>query len=143
MAALLRIRESVRDAMLAALLAAIEVGSDPGVLEIYSGAIPASPETAPGGGNTLLATLTLSDPAGAVAGGVLTFAPIGEDKSADPTPVAAWGRLKDGDGDAIFDANLGTVAGQFVIVINTTSIVAGGPVQISSAVISIPADITF
>jgi hypothetical protein len=139
MARILRIRETVRNAMLAALLAAIDASSVGGVLEIYSGPMPDSPEDDPASDNILLATLTLSDPAGAVASGALTFGAIGQDNSADATDTAAWGRLRDGDGDAIFDGNVGTVSGQFVIVINTTAIVAGGPVQITSAVISIPA----
>jgi hypothetical protein len=139
MSALLRMAESVRDAMLTALLAAIDVSTAPATLEIYSGAIPATPADPPGAA-VLLATLTLSQPAGSVAGGALTFDAIGEDASADATDTAAWGRLKDGDGDVIFDANLGVTVGQFVIVINTTAIVAGGPVQVTSAVISIPAD---
>jgi len=143
MSALLRIAETVRNAMLEALLASIDASSAPGTLEIYSGPIPDSPDDDPASDNILLATLTLSQPAGSVAGGALTFDAIGEDASADATETAAWGRLKDGDGDVIFDANLGVTVGQFAIVINTTAIVAGGPVQITSAVISIPADIEF
>lgn len=143
MSALLRISETVRDAMLAALLAAIDTGSAPGTLEIYSGPIADTPDDDPASDNILLATLTLSQPAGSVAGGALTFAAIGEDASADATETAAWGRLKDGDGDVVFDANLGVTAGQFAILINSTAIVAGGPVQVTSAVIFIPADIEF
>lgn len=143
MSALLRIAETVRDSMLDALLAAIDASTVPGTLEIYSGTIPDSTDDDPPTDATLLATLTLSDPAGAVAAGVLTFGAITQDPSADATATAAWGRLKDGDGDVIFDANLGVTMGLFVIVINTTAIVAGGPVQVTSASISIPADIVF
>lgn len=142
MTALLRIAETVRDAMLEALLARIDESSAPATLEIYSGTIPDSPDDTPGAG-VLLATLTLSQPAGSVAGGALTFDAISQDPSADATETAAWGRLKDGDGDVIFDANLGVTIGQFAIVINTTAIVTGGPVQVTSAVITIPADIEF
>lgn len=143
MSALLRVAETVRNAMLEALLAAIDTSTAPATLEIYSGAMPALPEDAPGGGNVLLATLVCSQPAGSVAGGALTFDSITEDASADATETAAWGRLKDGDGDAVFDANLGVTIGLFVITLNTTAIVTGGPVRITSGVISIPASISF
>lgn len=141
MAKLLRIAELVRNHMLEALLADIDTGSTPATLEIYSGPIADAPEDDPASDNILLATLTLSQPAGSVAGGALTFNAITEDASADATETAVWGRLKDGDGDAVFDANLGVTVGLFVIVINTTAIVAGGPVQVTSGVISIPANI--
>lgn len=145
MAAILRIAEAVRNHMLESLLADIDEGGSigPATLEIYSGAMPASPETAPGVGNTLLSTLTFSQPSGAVAGGVLTFSAITEDAAADATDTAAWGRIKDGEGDAVLDANVGVTVGLFVITLNTTAIVSGGPVRITSGTISIPASISF
>lgn len=144
MSALIRIAVAVRNAMMAELRDAIDAASSaPGTLKIYSGAMPAAPEDAIGGGNVLLATLTFSDPVGAVMGGALVFDTVIEDSSADATETAAWGRVQDGDGNVVFDANLGVTVGLFVITINTTAIAAGGPVRITSGIISLPASISF
>ena len=138
----IRVAETVRNAMLDALLAKMNLGSGPATLKVYSGAQPASGDDPVGGGNTLLATLTFSDPAGsAAASGVLTFDAITEDSAADATATAEWARIEDSDGNNVFDGDVGTAGA--MIVLNTTSIAAGGPVRISSFTITMPSSISF
>lgn len=139
MAKIINIAEVARNLMLDALGELLNGGS----CEIYSGSMPANPETAPGVGNTLLATLTFDDPAAApAAGGVLTFATIQRDDAADATATATWARLKDLLGDPVMDLNVGS-GGNAAINFNTAALVLGGPVEIVSGTISIPSSISF
>ncbi|WP_299197991.1 hypothetical protein [uncultured Amphritea sp.] len=80
----------------------------------------------------LLATLTLSQPSGSVANGVLTFDAWTEDSSADASNIASWGRFKDGDGNNVLDGSVGVTGSGAAFIINTTNIVSGGPVRIKS-----------
>lgn len=136
----IRIAEAVRNDMLQALLDRMDLGAGPATLKIYSGTQPANANTALSG-NTLLATLTFSDPAGSIAAGVLTFDVIEEDADADADAVATFGRIQDSAGNVVFDGNVGTA--DALIVLNTTNIVSGGPVRINSFTLTIPASITF
>lgn len=137
----LRIAAAARNAMLDALAARINLGSGPGTLKIYSGTQPANGDTALSG-NTLLGTLTFSDPvAPAASGGTLTFSTITEDSSADASATATFGRIQDSDGTLVFDGDVGTSGS--LITLNTTTIAAGGPIRITSFTISIAASIAF
>lgn len=133
----LRILTTVRNAMLDAIKAAIDAGAGAGTIKIYTGTQPADANTALSG-NTLLATLTFTDPcAGAASGGVLTFSTITQDASADATGTATFARIQDSDGNVVFDCDVNTSAA--TLIINTTSIVTGGPVSITSFTLTIAA----
>lgn len=88
---------------------------------------------------TLLATVVCADPAGTVDSqtGQLTFASMTRDESADADGQASFGRLVNGDGNAVIDlpTQAGTSAVSGYLVLNTLDIVAGGPVEILSATI--------
>ena len=103
------------------------------VIEIRSGAAPATPDTAASG--TLLATLTGNGTAfGTVSGaGLLTAGAITQ-ANAVATGTAGHCRIKTSGGTAIVDLDVGT-SGTSVIM-NTTSIVSGGPVQITAATLT-------
>jgi len=120
---------TARNARLTALITAIDAGSGPGVLSIYSGTRPATGGTA----TTLLAELTLSDPCGTVSGGVLTFNAITQDSSANASGTASWARIADSDAAFVLDLGVGTAGSGMEIILNTTTIVAGGPVGMTSA----------
>lgn len=136
----IRITAAVRNAMLDALRVLQDAGAA-STLKLYSGTQPATADTALSG-NTLLATLTFTDPAApAASGGVLTYSTITEDSSADATATATFARIQDSTGTVIFDGDVGTSGA--MITLNTTSIVTGGPVRISSFTITIPNSITF
>jgi hypothetical protein len=131
-----RITQTLRNAMLAPMLAAIDAGAGPGTIKFYTGTQPANGDAALSG-NTLLGTLTCTDPAGAIATGTLTFSPITEDSVADATGTATWARFQDSTGANCFDVDVATSGA--TINLNTVSIVAGGPIRITSGSISIPA----
>lgn len=119
---------AVRNAMLDAIVSAI--GSN-GLLRIYDGSRPASG----GSATTLLAELALSATAAAGASsGVLTFSSISNDSSANATGTATWFRIVTSGGTFVVDGSVGTSGSDLNL--NTTSIVSGGPVAVSSFVIT-------
>ena len=123
----LALTAALRNAHLDAITAAIDTGAGAGVVQIYDGSRPASGGTA----TTLLGTVTCSDPAApAASGGVLTFSTFTEDSSADATGTATWARIEDSTGAWVMDMDVGTSGTELVM--NTTSITAGGPIRIDS-----------
>lgn len=111
---------------------AIDGGSGAGTLKIYDGTRPATGGTA----TTLLGTLTFSDPCGTVSSGVLTFSAITADSSADATGTATWARIADSAGTFVADISVGISGSGAELILNTTSIVAGGPISVSSATLT-------
>lgn len=132
-----KIATSVRNAMAAAIKNALEAGSGAAVLKVYTGAQPATPETAVTT-QTLLGTLTFSDPVGSTTGGVLTFDSITQDAGADASGTAAWVRLQDSAGNAVMDGDVTNSAGTGFLKLNTVTIAEGGPLQIPSATLTMP-----
>jgi len=87
------------------------------------------------GYGTVLATIPLANPAGAVAGGVLTLTTPVSDATADATGTAAVARIKDSGGTVIASGlTVGTSGTD--ITIASTSIVASQVVTINSATIT-------
>lgn len=85
---------------------------------------------------TLLAQISLANPAGTVSGGVLTFSgtPLTE-SSADASGTAAIAKIVDGSSvDIITGLTVSSTSGD--IVLSSTNIVAGQPVTITSASIT-------
>lgn len=87
--------------------------------------------------DVLLAQIMLNDPCGTVNGttGQLVFSISGPDTSADATGTAAYAEFCDSNGTVhlAVPATTGTSPSAGFIVLNTVSIVAGGPVEILSA----------
>jgi hypothetical protein len=130
----LRMTAALRNARCDAIKTAIDAGAGAGTIKFYTGTQPATADTALSG-NTLLGTLTFTDPsAPAASGGVLTFSAITQDTAADATGTATWARIADSTGATVFDCDVGTSGA--TINLNTTSIVTGGPIQISSFTIT-------
>lgn len=107
-----------------------------GYIRIYSGAIPATPETAASG--TLLAELRFNATAfGSAAAGVITANAITQDSSADNTGTAGYYRALQSDGTtALWDGTVGTSGADLNL--NSTSISAGVIVQITSLTVTLP-----
>ena len=97
---------------------------------------PASPAQAVTS-QVLLATLTLSSPCASYAGGAITFGAVSQDSAADADGVATWCRLSDGGGVAVIDLDVSSNAGAGALKLNTTSIITGGPVVVTSLVITL------
>lgn len=90
--------------------------------------------------DTLLATIPLTAPAGTVDSGTgaLTLTPDGREESAPASGTAVYATIRDGDGAAYrsLECEAGAAAVTNKCVLNTTNIIAGGPVEVLSAVIS-------
>jgi len=89
--------------------------------------------------DVLLAQVPLSDPCGTVNGatGQLTLSIAGPDSSADADGTAAYAEFCDSDGAVhlAMPTQVGTTPVVGKVVMNTTSIVAGGPVAVISATV--------
>ena len=134
--AILRSRTTTANKALTQYKDDLDAGSGPGTAKIYSGTIPATPETAATG--TLLAELVLTKPCGVVADKKLTFSAITQDLEANNTGVASHVRLADSDGNVIIDGDVTSTGGTGVLKLNVTLITALGPVFINSFELSIP-----
>lgn len=136
-----RYAASARNAILDQVRTLIDAGSSGGTIKIYTGTQPATGDTALSG-NTLLGTLTFTDPAAPPAtGGLLTFSAIAQDASADNSGTATFARIQDSNGVNVFDCDVGTSGA--AINLNTTTITAGGPIQITSFTDAVASSITF
>lgn len=122
-----------RNAMGDALITALGNGA---LIKFYTGTQPTDVSTALSG-NTLLGTLTGSSPfAPATSGGVVTASAITQDSSADATGTATFVRIFKSDATtAVIDLSVGTSSAD--VIMNTTSIVTGGPILLSSMTIAI------
>jgi len=129
----LGINVTVRNSRANALRDAIDAGAGPGLVEIYDGTRPAT-----GGAittQTLLGTVTCSAvSAPDASGGVLTFSAFTEDSSADADGTASWARITDSDANFVTDMDVGTAGADLIM--NTVSIVSGGPIRIDSGTIT-------
>jgi hypothetical protein len=105
----------------------IDSGSGAGFVRIRSAA------------DVLLAQVPLDDPSGSVNGttGQLTFSFSGPDTSADATGTAAYAEFCDSDGTVYLSipAVQGTAPVSGFLVMNTLSILSGGPVEILTATV--------
>ena len=100
------------------------------VFRIYDGTRPATPDTNVSS-QVLLVSLTCSASAfGSVSNGVLTANAITQN-NASATGTATWARIVTSGGTAVIDLDVGTTGTD--VIMNTTNIVNGGPVQITSA----------
>lgn len=136
MAADPRLTNAVASAACDAIVDAIDGGAGAGTIKIYTGTIPTDADTAVGA-QTLLATLTFSDPAfGAASNGVATASAITSDSSADATGTAAWARIATSAGTTVMDCTVGTSGDD--INFNTVSFVSGATVSITSLTVTQP-----
>lgn len=134
-----RITAGMAEDMADLINTAVNAGGGAGKLRIYDigSGRPAGPGTAISD-QTLLAELTLNDPAFTSSNGVLTLDvdPAVTDSSANATGTAAWGRIVDSDNNAVIDGNVDTSGAS--INLNTTSITISSPVTITSGTITVP-----
>lgn len=127
------LNETIRNSRLNVIRDAIDAGTGAGTLSVFSGTRPSTGGTE----TTLLGTLTFSDPSAPDAtGGVLTFNDITEDSSADESGTASWARVEDGDGTFVMDLSVGESGSGADLILNTTDIVAGGPIRVTSGTLT-------
>lgn len=131
----IKLATAIRNSRADVIATAIDAGSTGGMLTIYSGTRPATP----GGAidpftNLVLGELTFSDPCkSSVDNGVLTFASIAQDASANNSGTATWARITNSDGGFVMDLDVTNNSGNGDIKLNSTDIIQGGPISIISA----------
>jgi len=113
-----------------------------GKLRIYDGTQATDPDTAVGS-QVLLAELTLGSPAFPASvdiapGARATANTITADASADNSGTATWFRAVTSGGTAVIDGNAGLSGATPDLVLNTTTIVAGGNVSVTSWQFTMP-----
>jgi phosphate-selective porin len=133
----MRIKESIRNAMLSAISAAADAGAGPATIELRTGAQPANADAAATG--TLLATFTCEDPAfAAPSAGVMDL-----DAAPDLTTTAVaggtagWARVKDSTGATVFDGAVAS-SGSPEFSITSTTITNGQTVTLTVGSITQP-----
>ena len=135
--AISRFATTVKNSMLTPVRDAIDAGSGAGTIKVYTAPMATLPSDNIST-QTLLGTLTFSDPSGATpSGGVFTASAITQDASADATGTAAWARIADSAGVTVVDVDITSTGGGGAMQMNTTSIVIGGPISISALTVSI------
>lgn len=135
--AIVRIATAVKNSMLTPIRDAIDAGSGAGTIKIYTSPMATLPSDAIST-QTLLGTLTFSDPSGATpTGGVFTASAITQDSSADATGTAAWARIADSAGATVMDVDITATGGGGAMQMNTTSVVIGGPLLISALTVTL------
>lgn len=128
--------DALRTARAGAIITACDAGAA-AILEIRTGAKPASPDNAATG--TLLASITLNDPSFiAGAAGVISIdeSPALTDASADATGTAAHFRIKTSAGAGVVDGTVTATGGGGDLTLNTVSLVASASVTITGGTIT-------
>lgn len=110
---------------LAGTLNNLSRGPNPARIKFFTAPRPA------GGGaaTTLLATVTLDDPAGTVSNNKLVLSPPA-DALVQVAGTAAWARIEDGNGVASMDVDVSDMAGNGEIKLETVNLLAGGGIRI-------------
>ena len=135
--AIIRFVTTAKNNALDTLKTAIDAGAGAGTIKVYNGTQPTTANDAITS-QTLLATLTFSDPCGSTSSGTLTMSAITQDSSADATGTATWARIADSTGSTVFDVDVTNTGAGGTLQFNTTSFVIGGPVLISAFTITVP-----
>lgn len=121
---------SLRNNRAQQIIDAIDTDSSPGTIKFYTGPQPATGAAITT--KTLLGTLTFSKPCALAENGVISFDAITEDSEADASGTAVWARIADGAGAFVMDVSVGAKDSGETVEMNTTGIVEGGPIRISS-----------
>ena len=89
--------------------------------------------------NTVLGTLTCSDPAfGASALGIATADTITKDDAADASGTAAKFKVEDSDGNTIYSGSVGLTGAGEACELNTLNIVAGVDIELTALTLTLP-----
>lgn len=138
MASAFKISTAARNAACDAIVDLVDGGAGAGTLQIRTGSPPTNPADADTG--TLLGTLTFSDPAfGNASSGTATASAITSDTNADASGDAGHFRVKDSNGNVIFQGTAGEAADSADMTFDEKSIVATGVIACSSFTVTVPA----
>lgn len=136
--AIFRLAPASRGIMAAALIGDLDDQVAPWYGEVYTGNIPASTAVAISGQSKLGTVTGSTDPSATQSSGVITFNPIVEDSAADASGTAAFMRIFKGTSNSVWaDLDLGDLNSSATGKMNTTTVVAGGPIRVNSFTISV------
>ena len=122
--------QTIRNARLQAIVDGLNGAATAGKFQLYTAPRPATGAAVTT--QTLLGTCALSDPCGTVSAGVLTFAAISDDISADADGDIAWARGLDGDNNFVLDMGAGLSGSGETLIFNTVTARTGGIIQVLS-----------
>lgn len=138
------ISNAAQNAACEAVVDLIDAGASNGTIVIYAddgNGVPANADT-PITNQTALGTLAFSDPAYGIAGditpGQADANAITGETSATGTGTAAWARIYDSDGAPVMDIDVGVIASGARLELDSTSIAAGGSIDVTSLSVLMP-----
>jgi len=137
MAQVVRFSRAVSTTVVNDIKAALDAGSGAATIKLYTGTMPATPETGITS-QVLLGTCTCTDPVGTESGGTLTLSAITSDPVADNSGTATWARYATSAGVAIFDADVGVIGSGAFLEMVVNNIAAGAPIAITAGTIRLP-----
>lgn len=119
-----------RSAALDGRLSFLDTGGGSAKLNVYSAPRPATAQATATG--DLLATISLTDPCGAVTGGILSLTPQGA-ATIVQSGTAAWVRVVNGAGATAFDMDAGAIGSGAECELSAVDLLVGGLVVLTSA----------
>jgi len=119
---------SLRNDRLQLVVDKLDAGSTGAEIRLYGGLRPSTA----GLTTSLIGTCTCSKPAGTISNGVFTLSSITGDVSADSTGTITWARFVDSDGLFVMDINCGETGGSEELLFNTTDVIVGGLINVTS-----------
>lgn len=133
--AIIRLATAVASAMVDVVVDRIDADAGPGTLKVYSGAVPADGDTTPAG--TLLATVTLADPAFGSASSISTA--LSRAVMVDPAATtwiangtAGCFIIEDQSGDNVFAGDVTDSAGTGTLKLSSVTAVSGNAFDITA-----------
>jgi len=130
---------AVRNSQLANLAARFDAGAAGATIKVYTGTRPVNADTAVGGGNTLLLTLTLAASAfGAQSNGSMSLAGLPIDAIGVAAGTASWFRAADSDGVTVTDGTCGAEGSGADIELSTTTVSVGLEVTLTAGTVTQP-----
>lgn len=129
---MIAISPALNNYRLQGVMAFLALGSEGASAEVYDGVRPGLGENPAG---KRLVTITLADPIGTVADGVLTLAPT-EEVMITATGQATWVRIINGEGAVAWDCDVSDLNGTGEVRLPSTTLYAGGFTRIVSGVIA-------
>ncbi len=107
----------------------LDAGAGPGTLKIYSGSMPADGDTTPPG--TLLATVTLEDPAFGSAAALAAALADPDAVTISASGTAAVALWEDSDGNNVFVCDVGSGGDGAALQLATVALSSGGSLDIT------------
>jgi len=127
------LNDTIRQGRGQVILNAIDAGSGPGTLKLYTAPQPAKGAAITS--QTRLGLLTFADPCGSNTAGTSTLT-LNGDPLADADGDVAWGRIEDSAGNFVADLSATLLAGAGPIRMPSLTVYAGGPINVVTVTIT-------